>query len=180
MSVAPVLHLEDNSWRTPGCSEQCRTFYVRFSGRYYNESIICHDAGAHEAYGEHALTRLYVPLQGQTIRTGGITVCGTLAAVLVHGEIAPLTPTELRIMFYLARHLGRVCHASELIRAIWGTEYLATDGRRRINGDSTNTHLVRVNMARLRPKLGTERRLLLTHTGMGYRLLAEQPTDRTP
>jgi two-component system KDP operon response regulator KdpE len=72
-----------------------------------------------------------------------------------------LTPIEYRLVSVLARHAGRVLTHEFLLREVWGPSY------------TTQHHYLRVYMAQLRHKLEAEParpRLLLTETGVGYRM----------
>jgi len=73
-----------------------------------------------------------------------------------------LTATEYKLLSYLAHNAGRVVTPDQILEAVWGEEY---------GGD---THLLQVNMARLRQKLGDEAkssRYILTRPGIGYILV---------
>lgn len=61
------------------------------------------------------------------------------------GKPVHLSPTEFRILHYLALRAGSVVPTGELVRAIWGSE-------------ESNTELVRVNVYRLRQKLEADPR----------------------
>ena len=70
-----------------------------------------------------------------------------------------LTPTEYRVLSYLARNNGRVVTPDQILAKVWGEEYA---------GD---THLLQVNIARLRKKLEDNAgvpRYILTRPGIGY------------
>jgi DNA-binding winged helix-turn-helix (wHTH) protein len=169
----------DTSWQTDGCSERCRVFNVQFPGRYYSEPIACHDPGSHEAYGEHRLARMYLPLYGRPVRTGGLTIDGMRAIALIHGEVIALTAIELRLLCFLARNIGRLCPGPEILSAVWGPEYVPERGPRAVRRHD-NSHILRTHMARLRAKLGTERELVMTHPGLGYRLIDRPPAEAAP
>ena len=73
----------------------------------------------------------------------------------------PLTPIEYRLLTTLARHAGRVLTHEALLREVWGPKH------------TRQHHYLRVYMAQLRHKLETDParpRLLLTETGVGYRM----------
>ena len=81
--------------------------------------------------------------------------------VTVGEEPVKLTPTEYRLLVYLATNANRVIVHRELLRAVWGPEY----------GDETE--YLRVYMRYLRKKLEpepSEPRYLLTQPGAGYML----------
>ena len=96
--------------------------------------------------------------------------CGELAIdfsqhqVTVRGKPVPLTPTEYRILSQLAQHAGRVLTHEELLSRVWGAAY------------KEETHLLRVNMSRLRDKIEPDRaqpRYILSRPGLGYLLATE-------
>ncbi len=85
--------------------------------------------------------------------------------VTMRGQEITLTPTEYRILAYLAQNAGRVVTQDLLLEHVWGAEYI---------GES---HMLQVNINRLRRKIEddhTHPRYLLTKVGIGY-LLANQP-----
>jgi two-component system KDP operon response regulator KdpE len=76
-----------------------------------------------------------------------------------------LTPTEFSLLQLLARDAGRVITHRQLLRHVWGAEYV------------DDVQYLRVYMKQLRQKLEedpTRPRLLLTTPGVGYRL---KPAD---
>jgi DNA-binding response OmpR family regulator len=84
------------------------------------------------------------------------------------GREVTLTPTEYRILAYLAQHAGVVVTQDLLLKHVWGAEYVGEG------------HMLRVNVNRLRHKLETDPtqpRYLLTKPGIGY-LLAESPNEQ--
>src|SRR5579863_930216 len=99
----------------------------------------------------------------QTI--GDVTIDYAQHLVTLAGKEVPLTPTEYRILAYLAQNVGRVVTQELLLEHVWGGEYL---------GES---HMLQVNINRLRRKIETDiahPRYLLTKVGIGY-YLANQP-----
>jgi two-component system, OmpR family, KDP operon response regulator KdpE len=83
------------------------------------------------------------------------------------GEEAHLTPTEYKLLITLIRHAGRVVTHRQLLREVWGANYV------------DQTHYLRVYMAQLRHKLErdpTRPRLLTTEPGVGYRLREAAPS----
>ncbi len=82
--------------------------------------------------------------------------------VLVGGIEIHLTPTEFRLLRYLAEHPGELVGHRELLQAVWGPTY----------GDEAQ--LLRVTMRNLRAKLASaapERRFIATEYGLGYRFV---------
>ncbi|MBZ8178374.1 response regulator [Corynebacterium poyangense] len=77
-----------------------------------------------------------------------------------------LTPTEWRILEILVRAQGRLVRQDELLREVWGPEYL------------NQGHYLRVYMAQIRRKLEPDPahpRYLLTESGLGYRFDPPSP-----
>ena len=75
-----------------------------------------------------------------------------------------LTPIEFRLLGCLAKHLGMVVTHRQLLTEVWGPTHAA------------DTHYLRVYMKQLREKLETDPvqpKHLLTETGVGYRLVAD-------
>jgi DNA-binding response OmpR family regulator len=85
--------------------------------------------------------------QGATVnvRVGDLELSPARYEARYSGRPVHLSPTEFRILHYLAVRAGRVVPTAELVRAIWG------DGE-------ANPELVRVNVYRLRQKLETDPR----------------------
>jgi two-component system KDP operon response regulator KdpE len=83
---------------------------------------------------------------------------------LADGTAVRLTPTEWEILELLTRHRGRLVTAKQLLREVWGEQYVS------------ETHYLRVYLAQLRRKLEPDSARpvhLLTEPGMGYRFALE-------
>jgi len=75
-----------------------------------------------------------------------------------------LTSTEYRVLSYLARNADRVLTPNQLLEKVWGEEYIG------------ETHLLQVNIARLRPKLKDDTqkpKYILTRPGIGYSMMKQ-------
>jgi DNA-binding response OmpR family regulator len=97
----------------------------------------------------------------QEFRAGPIEIDFAQHRVTVTDEPVKLTPTEYRLLAYLASNANRVIIHRELLRAVWGPEY----------GDETE--YLRVYMRYLRQKLEpdpSDPHYLLTQPGAGYML----------
>jgi len=81
------------------------------------------------------------------------------------GRRLDLTPREFDLLAFLARSPGRVHSREELLRKVWGYDYVG------------ETRTVDVHVRRLRAKLGAGERVIETVTGAGYKLAA--PANRT-
>jgi len=96
-----------------------------------------------------------------TTATGNLVIDYSQHIVLLNGREIALTPTEYRIIAYLAQNVGRVVTQDLLLEHVWGPEYL---------GES---HMLQVNINRLRRKLeidATQPHYILTKVGVGYSL----------
>lgn len=82
--------------------------------------------------------------------------------VSLAGEEVYLTATEYRLLCYLACNAGRMLTPDQILEAVWGEEYVGEH------------HLLRVNITRLRQKLGDdpkEPRFIATRVNIGYMFL---------
>lgn len=75
------------------------------------------------------------------------------------GKPISLTPREFELLSFFAHHAGRVLSREELLRKVWGYDYLG------------ETRTVDVHVRRLRVKLGDHARVIETVTGAGYKLV---------
>jgi len=91
------------------------------------------------------------------IRTAGLHVDPTRHEARYQGRLLELTRREFGLLYYLARHPGRLCRREELLDKVWGYDYLG------------ETRTVDVHVRRLRAKLGEGRQLIETVIGSGYR-----------
>jgi len=109
-----------------------------------------------DAHGSHGLSA--------KTAVGDLEVDYVQHLVTMRGHEVALTPTEYRILAYLAQNAGRVVTQDLLLEHVWGAEY------------SGESHMLQVNINRLRRKIEddhTHPRYLLTKVGVGY-LLANQ------
>ena len=83
--------------------------------------------------------------------------------VTLRGEPIKLTPREYDLLHLLARHAGRLLTHQHILREVWGP------------GHGDDAQYLRVFVSRLRQKIevdAAQPRLLLTESGVGYRLAA--------
>ena len=76
-----------------------------------------------------------------------------------------LTPVEFKLLACLAKHLGMVVTQRQLLTEVWGPTH------------AEDTHYLRVYLKQLRDKLEADSvrpKYLLTETGVGYRLVADE------
>ena len=100
-----------------------------------------------------------------TMTFGEMTIDFAQRLVTMDGTEIELTPTEYRILAYLAQNAGRVLTQDLLLEHVWGSEYVGEG------------HMLQVNINRLRHKIEPDPmhpRYILTKVGIGY-LLAAQP-----
>ena len=79
------------------------------------------------------------------------------------GRALTLTPREFDLLAFLARHPGRALSRDELLRKVWGYDYVG------------ETRTVDVHVRRLRAKLGEHHGVIETVLGAGYKLAAPEP-----
>lgn len=93
---------------------------------------------------------LEIDLGARTVRKGGTEL--------------HFTPTEYKMLALLARNAGKVLTHAQILREVWGPEY------------ADELHYLRVYSQHLRAKIEDDPavpKLLITETGVGYRLRTE-------
>jgi DNA-binding response OmpR family regulator len=96
---------------------------------------------------------------GAIFRYKDLVIDFTSQRVTVSGQELILTSTEYRLLSYICRNAGRVVTPDQLLDKVWGEEYVGAP------------HLLQVNIARLRKKLGDNAKnptYILTRPGIGY------------
>jgi len=96
---------------------------------------------------------------GAVFRYRDLVIDHTSHRVMVKNQELKLTSTEYRLLSYIARNAGRVVTPDQLLDKVWGEEYIGAP------------HLLQVNIARLRKKLGDDAKrptYILTRPGIGY------------
>jgi two-component system KDP operon response regulator KdpE len=102
---------------------------------------------------------------GQVLSLSSVTIDLEKRRATRGGEEVRLTPIEFRLLASLARHLGMVVTHRQLLSEVWGPTHAA------------QTHYLRIYMKQLRDKLEADPvrpKYLITETGVGYRLLADE------
>lgn len=106
------------------------------------------------------------PQETQAVYTvGQFTVDLTRRLVTIGDEPVKLTPTEYALVRLFLQHAGRVLTHRQILREVWGPEYME------------ETHYLRVYMAQLRQKLEvdpTRPRVFVTEPGVGYRMIVDE------
>jgi DNA-binding response OmpR family regulator len=93
---------------------------------------------------------------------GDVVIDRTRATVSSGGRDLNLTPTEYRLLTFLARHPGQAFSRAQLIENVWGAD-----------GEYYDDKTVSVHVRRLREKIEadpSDPQLVLTVPGIGYRL----------
>jgi DNA-binding response OmpR family regulator len=175
VALRPQTDPIDDSWRLPGCGPACRRVYAFILGEGAKKRLEIHDPRTHEMSAENACAEQDGLQAHGVVATGLLRVDHDASAAFVDGQKARLTITEWRVIRYLAMRLGAVCPNGETLRAVWGPAYAyrLQDGW----SASPEAHLLRVNVARIRSKLGPAGALISTVPGFGYILRDEPPTE---
>jgi DNA-binding response OmpR family regulator len=110
-------------------------------------------------------TRLPPPSKNTVMRFGGgdLIIDPASLTMILDGNEVELTPTEHRILLYLAEHPGQVVTIEDIFTAVWGFD---TD---------VNVNNVKWYVWRLRQKLDGENgpsRFIFTERSVGYRFTA--------
>ncbi|HEX5502983.1 MAG TPA: response regulator transcription factor [Thermomicrobiales bacterium] len=99
-----------------------------------------------------------------SFQAGDLTIDFAAQEVRKGGALVPLTATEYKLLYHLARNAGRVLRHETLLAKVWGREYVE------------ELDYLRVYVRRLRRKLeeNPERPAhILTERGLGYRFRRE-------
>src|SRR5262249_35348903 len=91
--------------------------------------------------------------------TGDLTIDFDKRRVNIRGQKIKLTPTEYKVIYYLALNPGQVLTHEELLTKVWGSEFLDA------------TQYLWVCVSRLRKKIEidpTHPTYILTEQGIGY------------
>jgi len=97
--------------------------------------------------------------RGERVVQGPLTVDLGRHEAFVEGETFMLTPTEIRLLHFLASHPGRVFPRSHLLSRVIGEDAIVTDRN------------IDVHVRALRQKLGDFGQLIETVRGVGYRFV---------
>jgi DNA-binding winged helix-turn-helix (wHTH) protein len=151
----------ERDFRGPGCTDACEVLKAIVPGRFGRSELLIHDPSSHEEYGRITAG----PTNGTVVWTGSLVIDRWARTVASAGRVVRLTEREWSVLDHLARHVGRLCSLAEIVHAVWGSEWVPAD------------HMVRVNMVRVRQKLGDNGRLIETRIGFGYRLIIAPPIE---
>lgn len=172
-SVTPVMSVVSvvssgptlDGWRLPTCGPACR--------RPHHDPITHELAGRQALLAEQAAAadRLAVPV----VRTGLLVVDLGAARCTVAGAEVHLSLREWQILSALARRRGAVVAHHDLVGAAFGAAEAQRMAGARVRRAIDRYHVIRVNMARLRARLGPAAAAIVTYPGRGYCLRADPP-----
>lgn len=103
------------------------------------------------------LRRSQPPEESKAITVAGLTIDFDTMSMQIDGASLSLTRREFELLAFLARDPGRVMTREELLRKVWGYEFIG------------ETRTVDVHVRRVRAKLGERASLIETVTGIGYK-----------
>ena len=111
-----------------------------------------------------ALLRRARPERGEAvIEVGALRVDPGAREIRWRDAPLVLTPREFDLLAFFARHPGRALTREELLRKVWGYDYMG------------ETRTVDVHVRRLRMKLGGPAPVIETVTGVGYKMRSAAP-----
>jgi DNA-binding response OmpR family regulator len=151
----------------PGCDRRCRPILIysdRTGGRHWRDD---HDPDAHEEYGARMANPPAVWVD--VVRTGPLTIDGPRSIAVVDGYEIALTERERQILLCLGTRLGNPVPYQTILSEVWGEPVIRRPSR------DDRAHLIRVSMTRIRQKLNTAARLLVTRPTIGFELIREVP-----
>jgi len=106
-----------------------------------------------------ALLRRSQPDRGEgAVQVGDLRVDSLTREATWKGKPLTLTPREFELLAFLAGQPGRVYSREELLRKVWGYDFVG------------ETRTVDVHIRRLRAKLGPKSQIIETVLGAGYKL----------
>jgi DNA-binding response OmpR family regulator len=108
------------------------------------------------------LRRAHPARSSSGVEVSGLRVDSLAREATFEGRKLSLTPREFDLLAFFIHHPGRVVSREELLRKVWGYDYLG------------ETRTVDVHVRRLRVKLGAGQSLIETVTGAGYKLVPAQ------
>ncbi len=116
-------------------------------------------------------TKLWDERPEPSFHSGDLVIDFARRRVTLGSQEVNLTATEYRILSFLARNVDRIVTPDQILERVWDREYIG------------ETHLLRVNIARLRHKLRDNPknpRYIITRSGIGYMMRQNPILDREP
>ena len=105
------------------------------------------------------MRRARPPRDAAALEVGALRIDPAAHEIRLRGRPLDLTPREFELLAFFARHPGRVQTRDELLRKVWGYDYVG------------QTRTVDVHVRRLRRELGDDETMIETVTGVGYKLV---------
>ena len=104
------------------------------------------------------LKRAYPKEQERRLSYGGVSLCLENGTIEVNGMAAEMTKNEIKIMYYLLTHAGKICTRADLIEYLWDNRLYVDD------------NALSVNIGRIREKLSKlgVMDFIKTKHGQGY------------
>lgn len=99
--------------------------------------------------------------EAPVVRTADIEIDNVRRRVTRAGTEVKLTPKEFELLFFLARHAGKVVTHRQILTAVWGPAH------------STDMQYLRVYIGQLRQKIEkdpADPQVIVTEPGVGYRI----------
>ncbi|MFM8558067.1 MAG: response regulator transcription factor [bacterium] len=101
----------------------------------------------------------------RALEAGDLRVDVDAREARLHDQRLDLTPREFDLLAFLVRHPGRVLSRDELLRKVWGYDYVG------------ETRTVDVHVRRLRAKLGDAADRIETVLGSGYKFVSDERAE---
>lgn len=101
----------------------------------------------------------------RALEAGDLRVDVEAREARLHDQRLDLTPREFDLLAFLVRHPGRVLSRDELLRKVWGYDYVG------------ETRTVDVHVRRLRAKLGDAADRIETVLGSGYKFVSDERAE---
>ena len=105
------------------------------------------------------------------LEVAGISIDPLAREASVDGRRIELTPREFDLLYWFARHPGKVFSRMDLLNAVWGYQHEGYE-------HTVNTHINRLRM-KVEEDAGEPRRIV-TVWGRGYKLAAPQSREDAP
>jgi DNA-binding response OmpR family regulator len=107
-------------------------------------------------------------MEGGVLQLAGLRIDPLAREAYVDGKAVDLTPREFDLLYFFARHPGKVFSRMDLLNQVWGYQH---DGYEH----TVNTH---INRLRLKVEIDpAEPRRILTVWGKGYRFASADSGD---
>lgn len=187
----PDLVIMDTALKNTDALAMCRDMRMKHDalvmvltdGKEVQDEIYCLESGADDYLRKpffpgqllahiHAVTRrgrsTLVLRSASVITVGPITIDSLHNEVSISGKTSRLTPTEGKLLHFLAVNADNVCTAEQIVAHVWGF------------GNDGDTCLIKAHIRHLRQKIEAEPgnpQYILTVPGVGYTLTRHKEYD---